>query len=188
MMDNSSDRPLNVVLFVDFDVRSSYPLYAQCVLRKLLDQGHHVALFAHYQEKPLLLLEEPAQTQSTDINNHHHHHTRNQPPGIVFQLRLARADAVLIITPRTVHELSFSLPRFQAGNNAFDGHTYTWHTNGISCVLLGGWINNRKVAMKVRAILASSDYPDMTRALPRPAYLDKFYVEDQSIETPGPCI
>lgn len=44
-MDKSSDRPLNVVLFVDFDVRSSYPLYAQCVLRKLLDEGHHVALF-----------------------------------------------------------------------------------------------------------------------------------------------
>lgn len=140
-------------------------------------------ILAHYQEKPLLLLEEPAQTQFTDINNNLH-----QPPGITFQLRLTQADVVLIITPRTVHELSFSLPRFQAGSNVFDGHTYTWHTNGISCVLLGGWINNRKVAMKVRAILANLEYPDMTRALPRPAYLDKLYVEDQSIETPGPCI
>jgi hypothetical protein len=44
-MDTRSDRPLKVVLFVDFDVRNSYPLYAQCLLRKMLDQGHHVALF-----------------------------------------------------------------------------------------------------------------------------------------------
>lgn len=93
-----------------------------------------------------------------------------------------------MITPRHIHDLSFPLLKFKIGKHTFDGHTYTWETNGFNCILLGGWINNRTVAMKVRAILASADYyPDMTRALPKPPYLNG-YVEDLTTETAGPCI
>lgn len=139
-------------------------------------------LSAHFHDKPVLLLENPEPPLSS------HNHDIHTSPSIVFQQRLTQADAVFIVTARTVYELSFSLPKFKIGKNAFDGHTYTWHTYGFSCILLGGWISDRKVAMKVRAILASADYPpDMTRALPKPAYLTG-YVEDLSAETPGPCI
>ncbi|XP_032242080.1 uncharacterized protein LOC116620377 [Nematostella vectensis] len=173
---------LFIVLVVELDATSCNLLYAQCLVKRLRDLDHHIALFGYSNDKPHLLLEEPSYESQGILSS------PPQSPIVVLQARLRRADAVLVITPNTVHELSFPLSQFEQGDRFFNGHTYSWHSNGVTCVLLGGWINRREVAIELRAIFASSDFPSLSRVLPGPKYLDKVYTVDGNAETPGPCI
>ncbi|RMX51647.1 hypothetical protein pdam_00021483, partial [Pocillopora damicornis] len=68
------------------------------------------------------------------------------------------------------------------------GNNFTWRPYGVQCVLLGGSVHSRKVAMRLRVLLEGSDYPYMSGVLPRRCSWTQMYAVDPSLETPGPCV
>lgn len=103
----------------------------------------------------------------------------------VLERKVKEADAFLLVTDKTGFEIPPSLVTVK---HYFKGNNFTWRPYGVQCVLLGGSVHSRKVAMRLRVLLEGSDYPYMTGVLPRRCSWTEMYAVDPSLETPGPCV
>lgn len=103
----------------------------------------------------------------------------------VLERKVAEADAFLLVTDRPGFQIPSSLATVK---HRFTGNNFTWRPYGVQCVLLGGSVHSRKVAMRLRVLLEGSDYPYMSGVLPRRCSWTEMYAVDPSLETPGPCV
>ena len=108
-----------------------------------------------------------------------------EEPLKVLERKVAEADAFLLVTDRSGFQIPSSLATVK---HRFTGNNFTWRPYGVQCVLLGGSVHSRKVAMRLRVLLEGSDYPYMSGVLPRRCSWTEMYAVDPSLETPGPCV
>ena len=108
-----------------------------------------------------------------------------EEPLKVLERKVAEADAFLLVTDRPGFQIPSSLATVK---HRFTGNNFTWRPYGVQCVLLGGSVHSRKVAMRLRVLLEGSDYPYMSGVLPRRCSWTQMYAVDPSLETPGPCV
>ncbi|XP_027037073.1 uncharacterized protein LOC113665561 isoform X1 [Pocillopora damicornis] len=167
---------MKIVLFADF-MSSSHGLnQAQYMLKQLCNEGHQITLFECANVSvPLLMYED---TQACLCQTY-------EEPLKVLERKVAEADAFLLVTDRPGFQIPSSLATVK---HRFTGNNFTWRPYGVQCVLLGGSVHSRKVAMRLRVLLEGSDYPYMSGVLPRRCSWTQMYAVDPSLETPGPCV
>jgi len=167
---------MKIVLFADFFANSNGLLQAQYVLRQLCNDGHQITLFECTTAPfPVLVYEEP-QASMCELY---------EEPRNMLEKKIKQADAILLVTDKSSFELPYSLEPMR---HLLAGSNYVWRPYGVNCVLLGGSVHNRKVAMQLRALLEVSDYPYMAGVLPERCSWHEVYAVDPSLETPGPCV
>ncbi|KAK3755609.1 hypothetical protein QZH41_017601 [Actinostola sp. cb2023] len=165
---------MRIVLFADFIATNHGLNQAQYVLKQLCDQGHHISLFECSDVSiPILIYEEP----STAIRGVY------EDPLRLLERKVIEADAILLVTDRPTFETPASLATVK---KHFRGGNYVWRPYGINCILIGGSVHSRKVAMMLHSLLEGSDY--MSGCLPRRCSWTNLYAIDYSMETPGPCV
>lgn len=108
-----------------------------------------------------------------------------EEPLKVLERKVKEADAFLLVTDKPGFQIPPSLVTVK---HHFTGNNFTWRPYGVQCVLLGGSVHSRKVAMRLRVLLEGSDYPYMAGVLPRRCSWTEMYAVDPSLETPGPCV
>lgn len=108
-----------------------------------------------------------------------------EEPLKVLERKVAEADAVLLVTDKPGLQIPPSLATVK---HHFKGSKCTWRPYGVQCVLLGGSVHSRRVAMRLRVLLEGSDYPYMSGVLPQRCSWTELYAVDPSLETPGPCV
>ena len=108
-----------------------------------------------------------------------------EEPLKLLERKVNEADAFLLVTDKTGFEIPPSLATVK---HHFTGNNFTWRPYGMQCVLLGGSVHSRKVAMRLRVFLEGSDYPYMAGVLPQRCSWTEMYAVDPSLETPGPCV
>lgn len=108
-----------------------------------------------------------------------------EEPLKLLERKVNEADAFLLVTDKTGFEIPPSLVTVK---HHFTGNNFTWRPYGVQCVLLGGSVHSRKVAMRLRVFLEGSDYPYMAGVLPQRCSWTDMYAVDPSLETPGPCV
>lgn len=108
-----------------------------------------------------------------------------EEPLKVLERKVAEADAFLLVTDKPGLQIPPSLATVK---HHFKGSKCTWRPYGVQCVLLGGSVHSRRVAMRLRVLLEGSDYPYMSGVLPRRCSWTELYAVDPSLETPGPCV
>lgn len=108
-----------------------------------------------------------------------------EEPLKVLERKVKEADAFLLVTDKSGFQIPPSLVTVK---HHFTGNNFTWRPYGVQCVLLGGSVHSRKVAMRLRVLLEGSDYPYMSGVLPRRCSWTEMYAVDPSLETPGPCV
>lgn len=108
-----------------------------------------------------------------------------EEPLKLLERKVNEADAFLLVTDKTGFEIPPSLATVK---HHFTGNNFTWRPYGVQCVLLGGSVHSRKVAMRLRVFLEGSDYPYMAGVLPQRCSWTEMYAVDPSLETPGPCV
>lgn len=108
-----------------------------------------------------------------------------EEPLKVLERKVAEADAFLLVTDKPGFQIPPSLATVK---HHFTGSNFTWRPYGVQCVLLGGSVHSRRVAMRLRVLLEGSDYPYMSGVLPRRCSWTEMYAVDPSLETPGPCV
>ena len=108
-----------------------------------------------------------------------------EEPLKLLERKVNEADAFLLVTDKTGFEIPSSLATVK---HHFTGNNFTWRPYGVQCVLLGGSVHSRKVAMRLRVFLEGSDYPYMSGVLPQRCSWTEMYAVDPSLETPGPCV
>ncbi|EDO40622.1 predicted protein [Nematostella vectensis] len=165
---------MKIVLFADFVATSHGLTQAQYVLKHLCEQGHCISLFECSDVSvPILIYEEP----STVIRGNY------EEPLHLLERKVVEADAILLVTDRETYDTPKSLISVK---KYFRGCNYAWKPYGINCLLLGGSVHSRKVAMALRSLLEGSDY--MSGCLPHRCSWTEMYSVDASLETPGPCV
>lgn len=102
----------------------------------------------------------------------------------LVQNRISKSDAVILLTDKPVYEIPSHLHNLKG---VCSGRVYLWCSYGVCCALLGGSVNNKRVAMQLRALLEDSDNL-LGRILPRPWNLEKMYNVDPKFETGEPCV
>ena len=108
-----------------------------------------------------------------------------EDPLKMLERKVAEADALLLVTDKPGFEIPQSLVSVK---HYFTGSNFMWRPYGVNCVLLGGSVHSRKVAMRLRVLLEGSDFPYMAGVLPRRCSWTEMYAVDPSLETPGPCV
>lgn len=108
-----------------------------------------------------------------------------EEPLKLLERKVNEADAFLLVTDKTGFEIPSSLATVK---HHFTGNNFTWRPYGVQCVLLGGSVHSRKVAMRLRVFLEGSEYPYMAGVLPQRCSWTEMYAVDPSLETPGPCV
>ena len=108
-----------------------------------------------------------------------------EEPLKLLERKVNEADAFLLVTDKTGFEIPPSLATVK---HHFTGNNFTWRPYGVQCVLLGGSVHSRRVAMRLRVFLEGSDYPYMAGVLPQRCSWTEMYAVDPSLETPGPCV
>ena len=112
-------------------------------------------------------------------------HFIHQDPEEAMERKVREADAILLLTDRQV----YGVPQYlDAVRKYFNGQVFSWNSYGVRCVLLGGSVHKRKVAMQLRLLLEDSHYLLVGRVLPLPCYFEKLYTVDPIVETEGPCV
>lgn len=103
-----------------------------------------------------------------------------------MERHVREADAILLLTDRPL----FGVPQYLDSVQKYlmNGQLFSWNLYGVRCVLLGGSVQKRKVAMQLRHLLEDSHNLLVGRVLPLPCYLKKLYTVDQTVETEGPCV
>ena len=122
------------------------------------------------------VLEEPSSQFTSSLG---------QKPTQLVQDRILKSDAVILLTDKPVYEIPKNL---QSVKQHYNGHVYSWSSYGVRCALLGGTVNNKKVAMQLRALLEDSNNLLVGSILPRPCNFEKMYSVDPMLETGEPCV
>lgn len=167
---------MKIVLFADFASSSHGLNQAQYMLKQLCNEGHQISLFECANVSVPLLMYEDTQTCLCQVF---------EEPMKVLERKVQEADAFLLVTDKTGFQIPTSLGPVK---HHFTGNNFTWRPYGVQCVLLGGSVHSRKVAMRLRILLEGSDYPYMSGVLPRRCSWTEMYAVDPSLETPGPCV
>jgi len=106
-------------------------------------------------------------------------------PAQLVQDRISKSDAIILLTDKPVYEIPNNL---QSVKEHCNGRLYLWCSYGVSCALLGGTVNNKRVAMQLRVLLEDSNNLLVGRVLPRPCNFAKMYSVDPMFETGEPCV
>ena len=122
------------------------------------------------------VLEEPRSQFTTSVG---------KKPAQLVQDRISKSDALILLTDKPVYEIPNNLKSVKDHCN---GRVYSWCSYGVSCALLGGTVNNKTVAMQLRALLEDSNNLLVGRVLPRPSNFEKMYSVDPIFETGEPCV
>ena len=108
-----------------------------------------------------------------------------QKPAQLVQDRISKSDAIILLADKPVYEI----PRdFQTVKEHCNGDVYSWCWYGVHCALLGGTVNNKRVAIQLRALLEDSANLLVGSILPRPCNFEKMYKVDPMLETGEPCV
>ena len=110
----------------------------------------------------------------------------NQEPQEAMERNVREADGILLLTDQPV----YGVPQYLDSVRKYliNGHLFSWNLYGVRCVLLGGSVHKRKVAMQLRHLLEDSSNLLVGRVLPQPCFLKKLYAVDPQVETEGPCV
>lgn len=171
-----SDWTMYLVVFLNFEFHENNPKYAQSIVKRIRDEGHGVTLFASTPKGRIYpVLEEPRSLFTAALG-------KKAAP--LVQNRISKSDAVILLTEKPVYEIPSHLHNLKG---VCSGRVYLWCSYGVCCALLGGSVNNKRVAMQLRALLEDSDNL-LGRILPRPWNLEKMYNVDPKFETGEPCV
>lgn len=165
-----------IVVYLHFEFHNK-PKCAQSIVKRFCDEGHCVTLFASTPKGRIYpILEEPPSSFTL---------TEGNKPAHLVHSRISKSDAVILLADKPVYDIPGNLRNVIGICN---GRVYQWCSYGIFCALLGGSVNNKQVAMQLRALLEDSNNLLVGRILPSPCNLRKMYIVDQKFETGHPCV
>ncbi|KAK3699751.1 hypothetical protein QZH41_015600 [Actinostola sp. cb2023] len=164
---------LNIVVFLQ---NNSLYYRVHDLVERVCQAGNHLTIFS---EQMVPIMEYPIETSIS---------TPYLKPEEYLQRTIPEADALLLLTSDNFCHNIPSQVRCVMNHQHVNQSYYSWNTDGITCLLIGGSVHSRKVAINLRHLLDHSDYPFVGRVLPDPCSLGRCYDVDPSCETEEPFV